>query len=182
MASREAHNLQFSVRIRAPQQDTAENDLPFGKSFSVENDILRFMEKNIITFIKEHSLATLSTCADNKPHGVPIYYYYSTEENTFYFVTKSETRKIANLKANPIAFLSVTRTNPPAVFTADCEAKIYTQDINTDKKRLDIAKKLIKIHTEQEYYPTPLHSLKDGDLTFVSLQIKTHSYNDYRTN
>ena len=50
------------------------------------------------SFVQKHHVAIVSTHDSVTPNGVPIYYYFVKDDNAFYFITKSETIKYANIK------------------------------------------------------------------------------------
>ncbi|MCA9356095.1 MAG: pyridoxamine 5'-phosphate oxidase family protein [Candidatus Paceibacterota bacterium] len=135
------------------------------------------MEKSVIDFLKNNSLCILSTCKDNKPHSVPVYYFYDDENETFYIATKAKTQKVLNILENKNTFITVFRTDPQATFTAECEATIID---HTNEDFPDIAKRLMEIHSAQSSFPTPLSMIKDGSLVLIQLKVITHKFNSYR--
>ena len=134
------------------------------------------MEKQSLDFIKEHSVAVLSTCSDGEPHGVPVYYLFVEEQNKFYFLTKDSTRKYNNLQKNSKAFLSIYDENPQAVFTADCDVHLIDRQGNFE----EILSKLVDIHGEQAHQPTPASIQKEGSLRLVELTISKDRYVSYK--
>ena len=135
------------------------------------------MESEKLEFIKEHSVGIVSTCDNDMPHGVPIYYYFDKEKELFYFVTKDATKKYSNLSKNKNVFLTIFRENPQAVFTAECVAEPL--DCSKDDC-IDIMDSLIEVHSTQEYYPSPISMLKEGTLKLIKLEIKNSNFKSYR--
>lgn len=134
------------------------------------------MQKHIKTFINENFVGLISTCGDQKPHGVPIYYLLVKEENAFYFMTKTASKSYLNLKKNCAASITIFSETPPAVYTADCETEIL--EFSMDEYS-EIRKKLIGMHSTQDYYPSPVSTLKKGDLKLIKLKIIDFNYQSY---
>lgn len=127
-------------------------------------------------FILDHHLAVIATCSGDNPHCTPVYYLYDEEKNLFYFVTKDETRKFSNIKDNKKVFLSIFNEKPQQVYSANCKAKILSQK----KAGFDeVIERLIEIHAEQDYFPTPLSYLKEGKLSLIELSPEDSQFNSY---
>ncbi len=135
------------------------------------------MNKKTKAFVQEHYIAIVSTHDRRMPHGVPVYYIYVEEDNAFYFITKSETKKSTNLKQNKQAALTVVKENPPTVFTADCEAELL--DFYSDDY-VWIKNKLVEIHSTQDYYPSPISTLKNGEFSLIKLNVKNSNLKAYK--
>ncbi len=135
------------------------------------------MENNIKKFLENNSVCIVSTCNNNKPHAVPVYYFYNSENNKMYFVTKTGTKKFLNMSENNNVFVTIYRESPQATFTAECKSNI----LNCKKDNcIKITKHLIDIHSSEDYYPTPLTMLKEGSLALVELDIVSHKFNSYQ--
>lgn len=147
-------------------------------SFSISK-MTTSLEPGVQDFIQNHSVGVISTCSGNKPHAVPIYYFYDPEKNHFYFVTKSETKKVLNILENKNTFLTIYKEDPQATFTAECEARLLE---HVEPDYTNITNHLINIHSIQDYYPTPLTMLKEGNLTLVELKVLSHTFRSYRQN
>ncbi len=59
------------------------------------------IDEKFITFIKEHHVLTLATCADRQPYCCNCFYAYNEELNIFVVKTNDNTRHNADLEANP---------------------------------------------------------------------------------
>ena len=135
------------------------------------------MKTRWASFIQEHYIAIVTTHDNAWPQGVPIFYIFEKDENAFYFVSKSGTKKHANIQINNKASLTIYTETPPTVFTANCIAEL--SDFGSDK-RVTIKNKLVEIHSTLDYYPSPLATLKDGVLTLVKLSVKSCSLKPYK--
>lgn len=133
------------------------------------------MEADVKDFVKDHSVGIISTCDNNEPHGVPVYYYFDGDK--FYFATKSKTKKIENIESNGNVFLMIYREEPQAVFTAKCKATLMDYK---DSGCMGIVKHLVGVHASQDYYPTPLTALKEGNITVVELEVREHQFKSYK--
>ena len=120
------------------------------------------------SFVQKHFVAIVSTHDSVASHGVPIYYYFVKDNNAFYFITKSGTKKHANIKNNKKASLTIFTENPPTVFTANCIAELIDFDTDDCAK---IRNKLVEIHSTQEFYPSPIFTLKEGVLVLAKLNV-----------
>jgi len=140
-------------------------------------DRTNYFEMNWVSFAQKHFIALVSTHNNVTSNGAPIYYYFAKDDNAFYFITKSETIKYTNIKKNNKASLSIFTENPPTVFTANCAAELIEFETND---YINIKNKLVEIHSTQEFYPSPISTVKDGILSLVKLTVndcKLKSYN-----
>lgn len=135
------------------------------------------MNEETVKFLEERTVGVIGTSKDNTPHCVPIYYYFDKDAESFYFVTKSKTQKAENIVSNSKVFITVFSEEPQATFGARCDATILESN-DADQKR--VINELIGVHSGQEYFPTPLSALKDGDLTLVKLKIEDHNFSFYK--
>lgn len=134
------------------------------------------MQKHIQSFITENIVGLLSTCNDQVAHGVPVFYLYLEPDNAFYFITKTESKKYFNLSENRMASLTIFSESPPTVFTAECRADILEFSFD---KYAQIINSLIDMHSTQDYYPSPISTLKKGVLKLIKLEIIGFNYNSY---
>jgi len=127
------------------------------------------MNKPCVSFVKENFIAVISTQDNLRPYASPVYYYFSEDENTFYFITNSTTKKYSNIREKNQVSLTIFSEHPPRVFTANCTAQL--SDFETSDKT-DIKNKLVEIHSSQEFYPSPISSLEKGKISLVKLNAK----------
>ncbi len=135
------------------------------------------MKENVASFIEEHIVAIVSTCDGLQPNGVPILYLYIKDDDAFYFLTKNNTRKHVNIENNNKASLTVFAEDPPTVFTADCVAEVF--DFQSEKYREHV-NKLVAIHSSQKCYPTPISTLKDGNLSLIKMSVENCKLESYK--
>ena len=130
-----------------------------------------------ISFVEKYFVAVISTHDSVTSNGVPIYYLFVKDDNAFYFITKSETKKNINIKNNNKASLTIFTENPPTVFTANCVSELI--DYKTDDC-LKIINKLVAIHSTQKFYPSPISTIRDGILSLVKLNVKDCKFKSYK--
>jgi hypothetical protein len=140
-------------------------------------DRILSMQKNVQTFLTESTVGLLSTYNDLKPHGVPVFYLFKTEEKAFYFITKTESRKYINLAKNGVASFTIFCEKPPTVFTAECHTEILEFSF---EKYSAIIKKLIDMHSTQDYHPSPISIHRKGLLKLIKLKISDFHYRSYQ--
>ena len=57
--------------------------------------------KQIVEFIKEHHLLSLSTCRDNLPYSASCFYAFDESSFTFIIASDASTKHMNNLHVNP---------------------------------------------------------------------------------
>lgn len=135
------------------------------------------MKQEIIDFIERHHIAVLSTIEENTlPNGDPIYFYFHTNDQCFYFASRDGIQKVINLEQHPIANLTIFSEDPPTHAGFRCQAEIIRTGFT---EYSDIINHLIDLHSTREYYPTPLSMLDNGDLVLVKLSVTDHKYLSY---
>ena len=134
------------------------------------------MQKHIKSFINESSVGLIATCDHQKPHAVPVYYLLIEAENAFYFMTKTASNSYLNLKNNGRASITIFSEKPPTVYTANCESEILEFSV---EEYSGIRKKLIAMHATEDYYPSPVSTLRKGELKLVKLNILDSNYQSY---
>ncbi len=135
------------------------------------------MKKQQVSFVQEHSIAIVSTSDNSDVYGAPIYYQFEQKENSFYFLTFSNTQKHANIEENKKAFLTIFNENPPTVFTAHCVGELLD---SSKVEYSDIMLKLVAIHSSRECYPTPLATMKDGEVSLIRLNVESTEFKAYK--
>ena len=58
------------------------------------------LDKNIIQFIKNQQVLSLSTCVNSRPHSCNCFYAYDSENNWLICTSEYETKHIQDLKLN----------------------------------------------------------------------------------
>jgi nitroimidazol reductase NimA-like FMN-containing flavoprotein (pyridoxamine 5'-phosphate oxidase superfamily) len=135
------------------------------------------MDYHVISFLQECVVGVLSTYSHGEIHSVPVYYYHDETENAFYFITKSKSSKVTNIQKSKKASFSIYSEALPRVFNAKCSAEIF--DVKNDSESMEIIRKLAEVHSTREYYPSPISSIKDGDLKLVKLTVLDYQYKSY---
>jgi hypothetical protein len=135
------------------------------------------MDHDVISFLQECVVGVLSSCNNEEIHSVPVYYHFDATQNAFFFITKSKSNKITNIQKNKKASFSIYSESLPRVFTAKCSAEIF--DVNNNLEFIETFRKLVEIHSTREYYPSPISTIKDGELKLVKLAVLDHQYKSY---
>lgn len=137
-----------------------------------------FMDHHISSFLEESVVGVLSTCNNGEIHSVPVYFYHDDTDNAFYFITKSKSTKVNHLKKNKQASFSIYSEALPRVFNAKCAVEIF--DVQTNSlENIEIIRKLAEVHSTREYYPSPISTIKDGELKLVKLIVLDYQYKSY---
>lgn len=136
------------------------------------------METQIIEFIQEHDIATVATNGPDGPHAVPVYYYYDSERNVFFFATKQHTLKASTIGEHPRVYLSIFSADPAVVFGARCTGQVIS---DFDDYHMDIIHRLIDIHGSEEHFPTPLVKLTESGLVLVELAVSDVNFARYES-
>ena len=134
------------------------------------------MNLDAIDFLKKNQVGVIATCNKGRPHAVPIYYHFNTDDECIYFITKEEAQKVKNLKANKSAFFTVYTKSPQVVFRAECKAVL---DIKKSLVMTEIISTLVGIHTIQLYQPTPIDVLDKGNMKLIKLKIEGYKFDEY---
>jgi nitroimidazol reductase NimA-like FMN-containing flavoprotein (pyridoxamine 5'-phosphate oxidase superfamily) len=136
---------------------------------------------HLLSLLNECVVGVLSTCDEEIIHSVPVYYHYNQAENAFYFISRSKSVKVDNLKKNQKASFSVYSERLPRTYSAQCSAQIFDVE-NTGFAGNQIIKKLAEVHSTQEYYPSPISAMKEGELKLIKLEVIDYQYKSYVAN
>ncbi len=131
------------------------------------------------SFLEECVVGVLSIYKNAEIHSVPVYYYYHQVEKAFYFMTKSKSAKIDYLTKNNKASFSIYSERLPRAYNAQCKAEIVDLDGHHKVKAIHIIKRLAEVHSTQEYYPSPIASMKEGELKLIKLKVLDYQFNTY---
>lgn len=136
------------------------------------------MDYHISSFLKDSVVGVLSTLNNDEIYSVPVYYLHDKTENALYFITKSKSTKVKNIQKNKKVTFSVYSETLPRVFSAKCSAEIL--DVNDNSlDTIEIIRKLAEVHSTREYYPSPISTIKDGELKLVKLTFVDYYYKSY---
>lgn len=134
-------------------------------------------ETKTLDFIAEHPLAVLSTSSEKAvPHGAAIFAVVDEHFN-FYFLTRSRTKKYANLQQKPIAALTF----------ADRDQQITVQVEGTtaevrEATTIDMVfKKLARIRTPNDIdWLPPVAKLQHGNYIVIRLVAQSVRIADFK--
>jgi general stress protein 26 len=92
------------------------------------------VKTKFLNFLKSKSVAVISTVSETcKPESATIYFAVD-DDFTFYFMTKSFTRKYKNLEKNPEVSLVVGTENVPVTVQIQGRAERIEDEIEIDKR------------------------------------------------
>jgi len=125
----------------------------------------------IMTYIDRNPIATLGTLnGDGTPYGSIVYVCTDDRQTKVYFLTKSETLKNKNLRAN--LHVSLTIANPSENSTL--QASGLAQEIN-DAQVIDAAmNKLTRLHVNAVDWLPPIAKVRAGPYILVGIEL-THA-------
>ena len=118
----------------------------------------------------------VSTSDENVPHGAVVFYHFDEASEKFYFVTKTETQKIKNINRNSSVALTIFSETPPRTFQARCKAKRASRD----ELSPELLKRVLNVHSSQDYWPTPIQKIEEGTMCFVEIALDHSRYRDYK--
>ena len=97
-------------------------------------------QQNIYEFLKNNSVAVLSTSSKSgRPHGTVIYFYINPSFEIF-FITKDHTHKYQNIVANNQVMLTVFDAKTQTV----CQIEGTTKEVKSKAEISDIIKQIFK--------------------------------------
>ena len=130
-----------------------------------------------LDFLKDHHVGVLSTATkDGQPWGSAIVFALD-EDLKFYFVTRAETLKYQNIKANPTVALTVA--DPKDQVTVQIQGKVSRVEA---KDYIDVVfKKLahVKPHDDASWVP-PVIKVHKGDYMVLCITPTHVQYADFK--
>lgn len=131
------------------------------------------MQVQILEYIKNHDLAVVSTVNEkHKPQAATVGYFFD-EDNTFYFMTRTSTRKVANIKANPNVAIVVGTMMSPNTVQMEGEAQILNSGQDEFKALL------VKFAGLKILYNGPFLKLEGIDFVIIKVKINWLRWLDY---
>lgn len=118
-----------------------------------------------LSFLVNHDVGILSTATnDGKPSARMVYYTCDDSFNV-YFITLKNTRKVAQLIANPHVAFVVSETETPHTIQIEGEAHDISATATNDALLTDFVKRLAS-HTQ---FGIPLTHLDASELVFYKI-------------
>ena len=128
------------------------------------------MKQEALDFLKNHVVAVIaSTDKDNRPNAATILYHIDDDMN-FFFMTRRQTRKYANIMANPRVAIVVGIGDGPGTVQAEGEAHVIKDGLEKFFKEIGDNKML------KEMYYGPFLMLPGTDLEVVRVRIDWMRY------
>jgi len=128
-------------------------------------------------FLLSHALATLSTIdGNNNVSGASVHYVLG-EDNSFYLVTKSDTRKARNILTHPQAALTVTDSN--SMQTAQIQGIAELE--NNPRQKQKIINSIIKprLYDTSLHWP-PITQLAAGNYVVIRVVPTSIEFYDFK--
>lgn len=131
-----------------------------------------------ISFLQEHSIATLSTRGENGyPHGVTIYYFHDkSDPNHIYHVTKSSTHTAMNIRRNQKVAFTITDLKKMTTMNIDGVAELERRP---DKKNQIVGLLFTYQKANSPVKLPPLAKIKQGSFVVYRTHIKAISLRRY---
>lgn len=124
--------------------------------------------KTILTYIKNHPVATVGTVnPDGSPHGAVVYVCSEDRLSTIYFLTKQDTKKYKNLSVR--SRVSITIVDLVDNSTLQAEGRAFTV---RDPATIDaVMKKIAHEHVTAKEWLPPIAKLRAGMYEVVGVEL-----------
>ena len=124
------------------------------------------MRDDIRKMISENKVCVMATVAEGAPHCSLMSYATDDDCREIYMATLKDTKKYRNLMANPtVSLLIDTRDASPKGKTRALTVTGIFQNIDQEKRKIDIRKALMKKH------PDLKHFFNNPDARIVAVRI-----------
>ncbi len=130
----------------------------------------------VLKFVNDNPVAVLSTAADNKPWGSPVY-VVADELLNFYFVTRSSTAKYKNFKNNPAVALTIVDGQELQAVQLSGEVA----ELEPGEHRHKLFQELDKVHPEGvgEGWLPPVAELESGTYAMCKVTPRFLQFADF---
>ena len=108
------------------------------KNEALKQKALDFLRKNVLSVV-----ATVT--ADSKPNAATVLYYVDDDLN-FYFVTRRQTRKFANMSTNRHVAVVVGVGDMPGTIQMEGEAELMEEGLEHFMKQLEQHEQLLQLY------------------------------------
>lgn len=131
----------------------------------------------IYNYLTEHTIAVLSTVdPNNKPYAATMFYVIDEMLN-FYFFSRKDTRKVANIRHD--AHVAVTVIDQVKAVTVQSQGIV--EEIEDEEVRTQIVAKIAEQNVQKvsHLWPPPLSRLPEGELIIFKVTPLWLRYGDY---
>ncbi len=137
------------------------------------------LNEEMITFLKEHEIATFSTVdRDDTVHGAVVYYVVG-EENNIYIMTKSETQKAHDIFGNKQVALTIFDSYELQTMQLEGEAEV---EANQKIKNIVFSEIVRPRLSKKGQQLPPVTQLKEGSFMIIRITPKNVKFRDYSAN
>lgn len=135
-------------------------------------------KEETLEFLKKHVVAILATSSKaNAPHAAALYYIIDDDFN-FFFTTKSNTQKFANItENNKVALVVVDHASPKSV-EIEGTVDLALDDVKQREVVDKISEKSAKLG--EAFWPPPISQLQGGELIVFKVTPSELCFCDYR--
>jgi general stress protein 26 len=125
-------------------------------------------EQQIVEYIKANPVMVLSTVDDlGVPHGAAVYVYAKSAKKV-YCVTKTDTRKLQNLRANPHAAITIVNTAENSSLQATGHAETVQDAAEIEEAMGGMA----ALYAKGPDWLPPITKLRAGPYQVVAITLK----------
>ena len=129
----------------------------------------------IMHYIEQNPAGVLGTAGEDGPHGAVVYVIPASHA-TLCFVTKNQTKKYANILAQPQVCL--TFFNEKESTTLQAVGKAYVADDKQGLKEL-IMNRMAQAHATQSNWLPPVTELAGGDYAVIGVELSYARLTDF---
>lgn len=132
-------------------------------------------KQDALAFLKGHRIGTLATLSpEGTPHARPVY-YVCDDVFAIYFLTLSNTRKVADLAHDARAAFTVFAEDVPQMIQIEGTAK----DLTNEAVINPIVRALLDTLTSNATYHAPLTRFDPGKVTFYGITPSAVHWGDF---
>ena len=127
-------------------------------------------KEELHTFLQKYSIATLASINKKGVPEMAAIYFYTRADFVLYFVTKSKTRKLANIVQNPIVTLLIYNKKSLTSIEINGKAEVVTDTIEFAQV-IEKFESVFKLQKIKDGSP-PISQIKAGN--YVACKVTPH--------
>lgn len=125
-------------------------------------------EQEIVEYMQANPVMVLSTVDDlGVPHGAAVYVYAKSAKKV-YCVTKTDTRKLHNLRANPRVAITIVNMAE----NSSLQATGHAETVQDASEIEDVMGNMAKIYAKGPDWLPPITKLRAGPYQVVGIDLK----------
>lgn len=129
-----------------------------------------------IAFLKSHTMAALATVDEDGSPSVATIYYTTLVPPEILFITKSETAKLINMRANPTVALAISDENQLTTL----QLKGTAQEVRDPEVIDKVFDHITNKSAHPAHWPPPIIKMKQGNFVVMSITPTIMKLSDYR--